>query len=125
MSDSKSKAESKEEAAVLNDWLKLYTQESEKKKELRDAEASLDEKCLAKYPTLTQAEVKTLVVEDKWMGALSASIHGEMERINQTLTQRVKELAERYETPLPHADKRVEELESKVSGHLQKMGFSW
>jgi type I restriction enzyme M protein len=121
--DSKSKADSKEEAAVLNDWLKLSTQESEKKKELKDAEAALDAEALAKYPKLTESEVKTLVVEDKWMGALSAAIHGEMERISQTLTQRVKELAERYETPLPQADKRVEELEKKVSGHLQKMGF--
>ena len=121
----KNDSQSKDEAAVLNDWLKLSTQESEKKKELKEAEAALDTKALAKYPKLTEAEVKTLVVVDKWMGALSASIHGEMERISQTLTQRVKELAERYETPLPQADKRVEELEKKVSGHLQKMGFSW
>jgi type I restriction enzyme M protein len=121
----KNDSQSKDEAAVLNDWLKLSTQESEKKKELKDAESALDAKALAKYPTLTQAEVKTLVVEDKWMGSISNAIHGEMERISQTLTQRVKELAERYETPLPQADKRVEELEKKLSGHLQKMGFSW
>jgi len=124
-SDPKSKAASKEEAAVLNDWLTLSAQESEKKKELKDAEAALDTKALAKYPKLTEVEVKTLVVEDKWMGALSAAIHGEMERISQTLTQRVKELAERYETTLPQADSRVEELEKKVSIHLHKMGFSW
>jgi type I restriction enzyme M protein len=121
----KNDSQSKDEAAVLNDWLKLSTQESEKKKELKEAEAALDQKCLAKYPKLTEAELKTLVVEDKWMGALSAAIHGEMERISQTLTQRVKELADRYETPLPQADKRVEELEGKVTVHLQKMGFSW
>ena len=30
-----------------------------------------------------------------------AAIHGEMDRISQALTERVKELAERYETPLP------------------------
>jgi type I restriction enzyme M protein len=48
-----------------------------------------------------------------------------MERISQTLTHRVKELAERYETTLPQADKRVQDLEKKVNGHLQKMGFSW
>jgi type I restriction enzyme M protein len=115
----------REEVLPLKLWLDLSSQEADKKKALKDAEAALDAKALAKYPTLTEAEVKTLVVEDKWMGALSSAIHGEMERISQTLTQRVKELAERYETPLPEADKRVEELEKKVSGHLQKMGFSW
>jgi len=39
--------------------------------------------------------------------------------------QRVKELAERYETPLPQMLTRVAELETKVNGHLKKMGFVW
>ena len=39
------------------------------------------------------------------------------------LTQRVKELAERYETPLPQATARVAELEAKMNRHLKKMGF--
>ncbi len=43
----------------------------------------------------------TLVGDDHWLAALDKDIHGEMDRISQTLTQRVKELAERYETPLP------------------------
>jgi type I restriction enzyme M protein len=33
--------------------------------------------------------------------ALDAAIHGEMDRVSQQLTHRVKELAERYETPMP------------------------
>jgi type I restriction enzyme M protein len=115
----------REEVLPLKLWLDLASQEADRKKSLKDAEAALDAKALAKYPKLTEAEVKTLVVEDKWMGALSAAIHGEMERISQTLTQWVKELAERYETPLPQADSHVEELERKVTCHLQKMGFSW
>ena len=41
------------------------------------------------------------------------------------LTQRVKELAERYETPLPQMASRVDELEEKVNRHLERMGFAW
>jgi type I restriction enzyme M protein len=37
----------------------------------------------------------------------------------------VKELTERYETPLPRMAGRVGELEAKVNRHLEKMGFSW
>jgi type I restriction enzyme M protein len=48
-----------------------------------------------------------------------------MERISQRLTQRIKELAERYDTPLPQQTVEVAELEAKVSAHLQKMGFVW
>jgi type I restriction enzyme M protein len=71
------------------------------------------------------AEVKTLVVEDKWLATLDAAIHGEMDRVSQQLTQRVKELAERYETPLPQMTTRVVELEAKVNQHLERMGFAW
>ena len=53
------------------------------------------------------------------------AIHGEMERVSQRLTTRVKELAERYETPLPQAVGLVAELEAKVNRHLERMGFSW
>ena len=117
--------EAKEEAAVLNDWLKLANEEADLKKRLKDAEAALDTKAYTQYPKLTVAETQALVVDDKWLAALDAAIHGEMDRISQALTQRVKELADRYETPLPQLTTRVADLEAKVNRHLEKMGFSW
>ncbi|HJU20782.1 MAG TPA: type I restriction-modification system subunit M [Stellaceae bacterium] len=117
--------EAKDEAAVLHEWLKLAGDESDPKKALKDAETALDAKAYAKYPKLSEAEIKTLVVDDKWLAALDAAIHGEMDRVSQALAQRVKELAERYETPLPQVAGRVADLEAKVSRHLERMGFSW
>ncbi len=114
-----------DEAAVLSEWLKLNGDEADLKKRLKEAEASLDAKAYAKYPALTEAEIKTLVVDDKWLAALDRDIHGEMARVSQQLTQRVKELAERYETPMPQMVSRVADLEVKVNRHLNKMGFSW
>ena len=43
----------------------------------------------------------------------------------QALAQRVKELAERYETSLPQLTSRVTGPEAKVNRHLERMGFSW
>jgi type I restriction enzyme M protein len=117
--------DAKEEADVLNAWLKLSTQEADLKKALKEVEAALDVLAYTKYPKLSEAEIKTLVVEDKWLSAISTAIHGEMDRISQALTQRVKELAERYETPLPQASKQVATLEQAVNAHLERMGFSW
>ena len=117
--------DSKEEAAVLNNWLRLSDREAELKSAQKIAEADLDVKVYAKYPKLTEADVKTLVVDDKWFAALDATIHGEMDRISQVLTQRVKELAERYESSMPKMVSRVTEFEAKVNGHLNKMGFVW
>ena len=92
-------------------------------KEIKDAEAALDGKALAEYPTLRKNEVKTLVVDNKWLAGIAATIHGEMDRISQTLTQCVKTLAERYETPLPQGVNQVPELERKITHHLEEMGF--
>ncbi len=117
--------EAKEEAAVLERWLTLDAEEAGLKKRLKKAEAALDALAYNRYPKLTAAEVKTLVVDDKWLAALDAAIHGEMDRVSQQLTQRVKELAERYESPLPQMVKYVADLEAKVNQHLERMGFAW
>jgi type I restriction enzyme M protein len=117
--------EAKDEAAMLSEWLKLSDQEADLKKRLKDAEAKLDARAYAHYPRLNEEEIKGLVVEDKWLSALDASIHSETDRVSQVLTRRVKELAERYETPLPRMVAQVAELEDKVNRHLVRMGFTW
>jgi type I restriction enzyme M protein len=117
--------DAKDEAAVLSDWLKLNSEEADLKRRIKVAEAALDAKAYAKYPTLTESDIKSLVVDDKWLAALDAAIHGEIDRVSQQLTQRLKELAERYETPMPQMVARVTDLESRANCHLKKMGFSW
>jgi type I restriction enzyme M protein len=113
------------ELRVLGEYLELTDRIGEAKKALRDAEAELDALAYAKYPTLNECEIKTLVVDDKWLTALDARVHGEMERISQALTGRVRQLAERYEMPLPGLSSRVAEMERAVNHHLERMGFSW
>ncbi len=116
--------ESRNDPDVLNEWLKSNAEKTDLERRVKDAEAELDAKAYTHYPKLTEAEIKMLVVDDKWLTAMNTAIHGEMDRISQTLTQRVKELAERYETPLPQMVTRVAELETKVNQHLKRMGFA-
>jgi type I restriction enzyme M protein len=52
-------------------------------------------------------------------------VEGEVDRTAQTLTARVKQLAERYATPLPTLMKDVSDLTDRVNGHLTKMGAVW
>ncbi len=111
-------------AGVLRQWLKLNDQQAGLKKAIKDADAELDAMALGKYPELTEDEIKALVVDDKWMATVSAAIHGEMDRISQTLTRRLKELAERYEAPMPELATLANALEAKVGAHLKKMGFA-
>src|SRR5690606_35897693 len=118
-------ADAAAEASVLDTWLKLSNRQGVLKRNLKEAEEHLDALARGKYPTLAEEEIRGLVVDDKWLAALEASVQGEMDRISQALAGRVKELAERYETPLPQLDARVRELEEKVARHLETMGFSW
>ena len=53
------------------------------------------------------------------------SVQGEFDRVLQTRTGRIWELAERYATPLPQLTDEVAALATKVEGHLAKMGASW
>jgi type I restriction enzyme M protein len=116
--------DAKDEIAALTAWRKLNEQESELKKALKETETELDKLAYAHYPKLNEDEIKVLVVDDKWLAALDRDIHSEMDRISQCLTQRVKELAERYETPLSVLETNVAALHDKVAAHLRKMGFA-
>jgi type I restriction enzyme M protein len=117
--------DAKDEIEVLNRYLELSEQQSKLNTDIKKAAEALDKKALEQYKKLSEDEVKQVVVVAKWMNAMETAIHGEMERISQRLTGRIKELMERYETPLPEIDKELEMLEAKVNAHLNKMGFVW
>lgn len=114
-----------EELAVLRDWLELSATETRLKAEIKASDSALDAAAYARYATLTEDEVKTLVVDDKWLATIDRALHGEMDRVSQALARRVRDLADRYGAPLPALAERVEELEARVRGHLERMGFAW
>jgi len=114
-----------EELKILQDYLDLTDQETAINRKIREARKTLTEKVNKKYKELTVDEIKTLVVDDKWMAAIGAEIDGELEKISYRLTSRIRELAERYEKPLPQLEDEVAAAEAKVRGHLERMGFSW
>jgi len=113
-----------DERAVLEAYAALLEQQTAAKARRKAAQEDLDKKIDAKYPKLTEAEIKTLVVDDKWMARLAAAVQGILDRVSQTLTGRIRELAERYATPLPKLVDEVAALTAKVNGHLRKMGMN-
>jgi type I restriction enzyme M protein len=80
---------------------------------------------IKKYPMLSIDEIKTIVVEKKWMHSMEQLIRIEMDNISHRLTKRIKELAERYETALPKLSSEVDGLTAKVEKHLKQMKFIW
>jgi type I restriction enzyme M protein len=114
-----------DERKLLEAYADLIEKEAAAGKAVKDAQKALDTKATAQYAKLTEAEIKTLVVEDKWLAALAASVQGELDRVSQALTGRIRQLAERYATPLPRMAEEVETLATRVDEHLKKMGFVW
>ena len=114
-----------DERAALEAYAGLLKQQKEAKDKRKAAQEDLDKKIDARYPTLSEAEIKTLVVDDKWMTRVSAAVQGEMDRVSQTLTGRIRQLAERYATPLPKLTEAAETLADRVNEHLKRMESSW
>jgi type I restriction enzyme M protein len=110
---------------VLHKYLEIDEQITELKGKIKLAAEELEEILIEQYENLSEEEIIELIVELKWMTAIELSVQSELERISQRLTQRVKELAERYETTLPEQNALVSASEEKVNTHLSKMGFAW
>jgi type I restriction enzyme M protein len=115
--------ESDEEKKALTRCLKLIEAEAAASKALKEAQAKLDSKVLAQYAKLTETEIKTLVVDDKWFTAIWSALEGEVQRLTQALAGRVKELEERYLATLPDLANEVDALTEKVEAHLKEMGL--
>lgn len=113
--------EARDEVAVLQQWLKLNSEEADLKRAIREAEAALDKLAHDKYPELTEVEIHALVVDDKWLTTISASVQDELDRVSQTLTGRIRLLAGRYAAPLPQIVDEVADLAARVEEHLKKM----
>jgi len=115
----------KEALAMANALLKLFTEEATLKKQVKAKEAELDDLTLKQFGLLTEQEVRTLVVDDKWIASLNALMQSEIDAISQRLTGRIKELADRYENTLGELTTSTKTLEENVSTHLEKMGLVW
>jgi len=118
-------ASDKDEIKALKQAKKLFDAEANAKKALKEQQEALDLAVFKHYPTLDEAEIKTLIVQDKWQATLQTNIQAEIERITQQLANRVKELEERYAEPLPQIEQDVQDLSAKVAGHLKAMGLEW
>jgi type I restriction enzyme M protein len=117
-------AENKTKKQVFEQYIALSEKIKTTTKQLKDDTLALDNKVFVFYKTLNIQQIKDIVIQDKWLNELQKRINGEMQRISQRLTQRIKQLAERYHNPLPQITQQTQDAEDKVLKHLQKMGFS-
>jgi len=121
----KEDADAADEREALKDFLALAEKEAAISQKLDEALEALTTKVLEKYGNLTEDEIKILVVEDKWLATLATAVQGELDRVSQMLTERIRQLAERYATPLPQLTNEVDALAARVEADLKMMGVIW
>ncbi len=117
--------EDADERKALENYAALLDKQADAKSRLKAGQAALEAKLAAKYGKLTAAEIKTLVVDDKWLAQLAADVQSELDRVSQALTGRIRQLADRYVTPLPQLTEDVKTLAARVDEHLKKMSATW
>ena len=111
------------ERDALKHCLSLLDAKSKVDRAVKDAQLALDTQVLARYATLTENDLKILVVADKWFASIQSAIADEIQRLTQALTERVKELEERYANPLSALEQAVDGYSTKVAAHLKMMGI--
>lgn len=114
-----------EDVNQLKEALELCGKVSEYNKIVKDLYQALDEKCRARYETLTDDEILDLLVNRKWFNSIFSGISDLYAAISHHLTNRIVELAERYESTLPELSTDTTMYEAKVKSHLERMGFKW
>ncbi|MBM3494982.1 MAG: type I restriction endonuclease subunit M, partial [Armatimonadetes bacterium] len=114
-----------DEIKALNEYDALLDTQIEFKAKLKAAREGLDAKLHAKYPKLTEDDVKSLVVDDKWLATLADAVQGELDRVSRTVTGRVRQLAERYARTLPMLSEDAADYATRIDTHLRRMGAVW
>ena len=115
--------ESNEESKVLTKCLVLIEADTKSDKAVKEAQAALDEQVLARYASLTEAEIKSLVVGDKWFASIDSAIKGEVQRITQQLAGPRQGSGRNAMPPrLPELEREVEALQRKGRGTSEKDG---
>lgn len=113
------------ELGIVARYLNLLEEESKLKEKVNQALSELESKVIELYPELDITDIQQLVIEKKWMESLEHRLQSELDAISHGLTERIKELAERYETSLPEMTDVVAELTAKVEAHLKQMEYTW
>ncbi|MGH3277509.1 MAG: type I restriction-modification system subunit M [Trebonia sp.] len=113
-----------EEVDVLKHLLKLYEAEAGAKRTAKEAQAELDQITLKQYGKLTEDDVKTLVLDDKWRTVIISRVLSLANLLTLEFVGRIQVLGERYATTVDDLISELAQHEAVVARHFTKMGIS-
>lgn len=91
----------------------------------RAEEKKLDAATEAKFAELSEAEIQTLLFDDKWFATLQVSIMGLFDSALRKFATGLADLALRYGETLSELESKVAKSQNDVHAVLREMGFNW
>lgn len=122
--NAKAEGTSDADVKLLKQWLDLSTKKDELNKTLKQKRNALTEAVVKKYASLSENEIKTLVVERKWLASVIGGCESLMQSVTHRIATDVTALVERYEDTMPELAQDVTNFENEVNGYLKEMGFT-
>ncbi len=117
------KEDAEEEVAALERLLELFRGEAAAKQAVKRARSELDRATYEKYGQLTEADLKTLVLDDKWRSTVAERIQEVLISLALDLVRWFRKLEMRYGRTLGEIEAEIDEMGDRVSKHLTMMGF--
>ena len=114
-------AERRDELAATKEVGELVASDAAAKTAVSGARRQLDTRTLARYATLSEDEIKELVIDDKWLTAIRAAVGKDVQLAAHRLAVRCEELTRRYGTTLPELEEQVRDLESRVHSSITRI----
>jgi len=123
LKDAKREGSDPDEVKALEHLLDLYAEETSAKKKVKDACSALDLAVLKQYGDLTEAEIKALALEDKWLASIQTRVGNEVNALTLALVERIQQLGERYAETAHDLGAELEGLQERLAAHLSDMGI--
>jgi type I restriction enzyme M protein len=112
-----------EEIQALQHVIDLFNTDSIAKATAKETQDALDTDSLKQYGELTENDVKTLVVDEKWAATVQGCILSEVNALTHALVSRIQELSDRYAETTAKLHGDFAKFETRVTRHLAAMGI--
>ena len=117
-------AKDEETLSCAQEALALVKAEAAAKKAAKDAQAALDLVTLKKYGDLTEGDIKSLLLDDKWAAIVVNRVAAEVDGLSLALVARIHQLGARYAETVEALEACLETVEERVRAHLAAMGVA-
>ncbi len=112
-----------ETVACAMEATELLQADATAKKAAKEAQTALDAAALKKYGEVTSADVRALVLDDKWQASIAGRIEKAVDGLTRGLGRRIEELGGRYAQTLDALLEQLALLDSAVAKDLAEMGI--